>query len=139
MRTVVPSHSFEEHIGEVQLRVVARSLPELFAQAGLALAELMAEQRGNISSESKEAVAIQAPDREALLVEWLNELIFRAETKQKIYDELQIDYLSDRELRAQIRGAFPHGLRTAVKAATFHGLKIAPVGDGYCATVVLDV
>jgi SHS2 domain-containing protein len=139
MGTSVPKYSFEEHTGEVQLRVVAPSLPQLFAEAGLALADLMAEQRSNSSRESTKSVAVYAPDREALLVEWLNELIFRAETEHKIYDDIHITHLSDNQLRAEIRGAFPERLRTSVKAATYHRLKIEPEGDGYSATVVLDV
>ena len=139
MGSSIPTHSFEEHTGEVLLRVVAPSLPQLFVEAGLALADLMAEQRAPSSRESAETVAIRASDREALLVEWLNELIFRAETQQKIYDHIHITRLSDNELRGQIRGAFPERLRTSVKAATFHRLKIQPEVNGYSATVVLDV
>jgi SHS2 domain-containing protein len=139
MGSSVSTHSFEEHTGEVLLRILAPSLPQLFVEAGLALADLMAEQRAPSSRESAETVVIRAPDREALLVEWLNELIFRAETQQKIYDHIHITRLSDNELRGQIRGAFPERLRTSVKAATFHRLKIQPEVNGYSATVVLDV
>ncbi len=136
---VAASHRFEEHTGEVQLHILAPSLPELFAEAGLALAELIAEQRGQSSQEAFEVVEIGAPDREALLVEWLNELIFRGETQRKVYDEFHITSLSDQSLRAEIRGAAPEQLRTAVKAATFHRLEIVPRAGGYSATVVLDV
>lgn len=135
----VPKYYFEEHTGEVQLRIAAPSLPQLFEEAGVALAELMAEQRDNSSAEDTETVALHAPDREALLVEWLNELIFRAETQQKIYRDIRITHLSENDLRAEIRGTFPERLRTEVKAATFHRIKIQPEGDGYAATVVLDV
>jgi len=139
MTDSVPSHSFEEHTGEVQLRIVAPTLAQLFVGAGLALADLMAEQRAPSLRESTETVVVRAPDREALLVEWLNELIFRAETQRRIYDDIHITHLADNELRAEIRGAFPERLRTAVKAATFHRLKIQPEAEGYSATVVLDV
>ena len=137
--TNVPKHYFEEHTGEVELRIAAPSLPQLFEEAGVALAELMAEQWANSSGENTETVAIHAPDREALLVDWLNELIFRAETQQKIYHDIHIIYLSETELRAEIRGAFPERMRTAVKAATFHRIKIEPEAEGFSATVVLDV
>ncbi len=43
-----PQHVFEEHVGEVQIRVEADSLAELFAEAGRALAEL--EQRGQFTA-----------------------------------------------------------------------------------------
>jgi SHS2 domain-containing protein len=136
---LAPRHWFEEHTGDVQLRIVAPALPQLFVEAGMALAELISERRGQSSEQAIETVEVHAPDREALLVEWLNELIFRGETERKVYDEFRITSLSDQSLRAEIRGAAPEQLRTAVKAATFHRLEIATQAGGYSATVVLDV
>jgi SHS2 domain-containing protein len=134
-----PRHWFEEHTGEVQLHLAAPTLAQLFVEAGLALAELIAEERTSASEERTEEVSVQAPDLEALLVEWLNELIFRGETQHKVYHELRVTSVSDRQLRAEIRGTVPDHLRTAVKAATFHSLHILSQPDGYSATVVLDV
>jgi SHS2 domain-containing protein len=111
----------------------------LFVEAGLALAELIAEDRIPSSEEPAEVVEIQAGDLEALLVEWLNELIFRGETQHRVYRELRVTNVSDRQLRAEIRGTRPDHLRTAVKAATLHNLDVSPQPDGYSATVVLDV
>jgi len=134
-----PTHSFEEHTGEVLLKITAPTLPQLFEEAGRALAELMAEQWTDDPAAATELVVVRALDREALLVEWLNELVFRSETRERVYPYLRVTGLTDRELQAQIRGAVPNLLRTAVKAATYHRLQIAPSADGYTATVVLDV
>jgi SHS2 domain-containing protein len=134
-----PTHSFEEHTGEVLLKVTARTLPQLFEQAGRALAELMAEQWTDDPVGANELVVVQALDQEALLVEWLNELVFRSETRERVYPHLKVIEVDHCELQAQIRGAVPNPLRTAVKAATYHRLKIAPTADGYTATVLLDV
>ena len=132
-------HWFEEHTGEVQLHLVAPTLPQLFVEAGLALAELIAEDGIPTSEDPAEVVEIQAGDLEALLVEWLNELIFRGETQHNVYRELSVTNVSDRRLRAEIRGTRPDHLRTPVKAATFHNLDVSLQPDGYSATVVLDV
>lgn len=133
------SHVFEEHTGEVQLRVEAAGLRELFAEAGLALAELMVERLPTELDANEEAVTVAALDREGLLVEWLNEIIFRSETRKKVYTRFEIQGLSDEELRATMRGAAVTELRTAVKAATMHRLRILERPGGYTATVVLDV
>jgi SHS2 domain-containing protein len=134
-----PRHWFEAHTGEVELHLFAPTLLQLFVEAGLGLAELMAGERRRAPTGSAEGVEIQAPDRDALLVDWLNELIFRSETRRKIYDELRITGISDRGLRAEIRGAPPEHLRTAVKAATLHRVHIEEQADGFSAAVVLDV
>lgn len=121
------------------LRITAPTLPRLFEEAGRALAELMAEQWTDDPGAESESVTVRAPDREALLVEWLNELVFRSETRGRVYPYLQVTGLTDSELQAQIRGAIPNPLRTAVKAATYHRLQIASQADGYTASIVLDV
>lgn len=131
-------HWFEEHTGEVELHVEATSLEQLFVEAGLGLADLLADERAGAHS-GPELVELEAVDLEALLVEWINELIFRTEKRQEVYDDFRIDGLFERQLRAEIRGVTPAGWRTAVKAATFHRLRIGREGPGYSARVVLDV
>jgi SHS2 domain-containing protein len=123
----------------VLLKITAPALPQLFEEAGRALAELMAEQWTDDPVAATEVVVVQALDQEALLVEWLNELVFRSETRERVYPYLRVIELDHCELQAQIRGAVPNPLRTAVKAATYHRLQIAPSAQGYTATVVLDV
>ena len=131
-------HEFEEHTGEVRVRLRARSLPELYAEAGRALNDLMAEAQPTADGQP-EHVVVRAADREGLLAEFINELIFRSEMSKKIYSEFAVELLSDRELRATIRGGRATDLRTAVKAATLHDLRIVEEPDGFAASVVLDV
>jgi SHS2 domain-containing protein len=135
-----PGHRFVEHTGEVQLVLEAPSLEALCAEAGRALAELLAgEVPAAAAGEPAEEVTVRAADREALLVEWVNELIFLSEVRKRIYGEFDFESVSEHELVARVRGAEPAHLRTAVKAATFHRLSVAQGPDGFTATLVLDV
>jgi SHS2 domain-containing protein len=131
-------HERREHTGEVELHLEAPRLAELFAEAGRALAELQADDR-RPPDQPPRAVHLAAPDREALLVAWLDELIFLGETTASVFPEPRIDVLSDTALTATVRGLRPEAPRTAVKAATFHGVAIAAGAGGFSATVVLDV
>ena len=69
-----------EHPAEVRLRLRAPTLGALAAVAGGALAELEIGRRPEAGDGAWREIAIHARDREALLVHWLNELIYRAET-----------------------------------------------------------
>lgn len=136
------THQFEPHVSEVQLRISGTGLPELFEEAGYALAELMLGEAPlpQPSPESAgERVTLVAADTEALLVDWLNELIARSDLTKRVYTDLVVDEFQERSLRAHIRGVSPPVLKTAVKAATFHGLELHEHDDGFTATVVLDV
>lgn len=132
-------HLFEEHVGEVQIRVEAPSLAGLFGEAGRALAELQLGTHEDDAPRESEQVTVQAADREALLAEWLNELIFRSETRRCAFTDLEVTRISDRELQARIGGVPIAHPRVAVKAATLHGLRVEEQGGGWTATVVLDV
>jgi SHS2 domain-containing protein len=139
MTTESPRHAFEEHTGEVRLRVEAPTLAGLFEEAARGMAELMLDAGVETAEEPGETVRIVAKDREALLVDWLNELVFLSETRKRIYTDVRVDVASDTVLEATVRGVFPETLGTAVKAATLHGLAIEESPGGYAATVVLDV
>lgn len=134
-----PMHVFEEHVGEVQIRIEAGNLADLFAEAGRALAELQLDAAVGNAPREIEDVIVRAPDREALLVEWLNELIFRSETRHCAFTAFDVTRISDGELQARIGGVGVLHPRVAVKAATMHGLRIEKQPGGLRATVVLDV
>ncbi len=132
-------HAFVPHTGEVRLRLEAQTLAELFVEAGRALAELMLGTTEPDTAKDFEPVRVHASDREALLVEWLNELIFRSEVEKRVFTEFRITTVTDGELAATIGGVEVEALRTQPKAATLHELSICEARQGYTASVVIDV
>ena len=135
-----PSHSFEDHTAEVLLRVRASTLADLYAEAAHALAELLAEDPGSTVLGEPEHVEVRAGDREALLVAWIDELVYRAETTGRVFPVVQVDAVDGQRLEATIRGGPPATWRTAVKAATWHRLRVVDEPDGgLSSTIVLDV
>lgn len=132
-------HEFEEHTSEVKMRLFAPTLPSLFQEACRALADIMAESPPQVGRPD-EPVGLIARDREALLAEWLNELIYRTESEGRLFTAAEVERLSDTELTGKIGGAAVSGLKTQVKAATLHDLTIEPLAqEGWTASVVLDV
>ena len=132
------SHTLEEHTGELKLRIEAPTLPEIFAEAGRALAEAMGAPMSD-GPLVAERIEVDASDREALLVHWLNELVFLSEVEKVVFQQFRIELPSDRRLVASLSGVKVERLRNPVKAATYHGLAISERKDGFVATVVLDV
>ena len=127
------------HTAEVKLRVRGPSLGEIAAEAGRALGRLeLGTDRPAAQGEWRD-LEVHAPDRDALLVEWLNELIYRAETERWVPVEIEVVAATDTALRARARGVTVDETPSRVKAATFHGLRITPVPGGLEAEVVLDV
>jgi SHS2 domain-containing protein len=129
-----------EHTAEVKLRLRGASLAALFVAAGRALATVELGSQPPLRAAGEErTVEVRAADVDALLVEWLNELVYLAETARQVPVEFTILAAGTTELRARVRGV-PVALAPArVKGATFHGLKVEMTPAGWEADVVLDV
>lgn len=89
-------------------------------------------------------VTVSSSDGETLVVDWLNELLYRYETEGFLPVEFDVSVQeSASTLTAVCRGEAVdltrHELRTSVKAATYHGLSVAHNDRGWEIHVVLDV
>jgi SHS2 domain-containing protein len=139
-RAAKAHHAFEEHTSEVRLHLWAPDLVALFEEAALALAELMLAEGPHGELGPAEPIAVRAPDREALLAAWIDELVFLSETRKRVWIRASLTRLEAQELQGTVRGVEPAAIRTAVKAATLHDLHVvACASGGFEATVVLDV
>jgi len=134
-----PPVELMEHPGEVRLRLRAASLGDLAGVAGRALAELELGRTPGPARGPWREIVVAGRDREAVLVHWLNELIYLAETDRWVAVEFSVDRATDTELRMRVRGVSVDEAPSRVKAATFHGLRITSDADGVEAEVVLDV
>jgi len=124
--------SFEvlEHTAEVKLRVRGPSLGALAAEAGRALARIELGDAAPPASGGWRRVELKSRDRDALLVDWLNELIYLAEAERWVGVEFLVDSASDTALTMLARGVPVAEAPARVKAATFHGLHVADRPDG---------
>jgi protein archease len=134
-----PPVELVEHPGEVRLRLRAASLGDLAGVAGRALAELELGRTPGPAQGPWREVVVAGRDPEAVLVHWLNELIYLAETDRWVGVEFTVDRATETELRMRARGVAVDEAPSRVKAATFHGLRITGVAGGVEAEVVLDV
>jgi SHS2 domain-containing protein len=133
------SHQFLEHTGELHLRVRGRFLGEVLSEAGRALAALALRGSPAVPDGAWHEVTVRSSDREALLVDWLNELIYQAESTSEVPTDFEILEVDDRYVRARVRGVVVEQPPALVKAATLHGVTVQPVEGGIQADVVLDV
>jgi SHS2 domain-containing protein len=128
------SYRWVDHTAEIELHVEAPGPERVLVEAMSALAELL--DGGSGDPETRE-VRLERPDLPALLVGWLEEVLFLADTEGFVPDDAQIG-LRGNELHALVRGRRTEQ-RPLVKAVTYHGLEFEPAGDGWRAKVVLDV
>jgi SHS2 domain-containing protein len=125
-----------EHTAELELAIETPAEEKVFADALAALGELLGEEPGGTAA--RHEIRVSAPDRAALLAEWLSELVFLAETEAFVPERVVgLEFLDDSVLATVEgrRGDPPH----LVKAVTYHRLEFRRDGDVWRARVVLDV
>ena len=132
------AYEWIEHTAEVELQIDAHSPREVFEDALAAFAELVADEAEASDDRQRHELRLVAADRASLLVAWLEELIYLAETEGFVPARVARFEAGDSELRAHVEGRAGEP-RPLVKAVTYHGLEFARTGDGWRARIVLDV
>jgi SHS2 domain-containing protein len=133
-----------DHTADLGLRIHAADLDDLFRTAGIGLFDVIVSNREDVAERDREEFTLAADTTESLLVDWLNELIFRAETGHRLFCHFEVRVAQNGlSLSATIRGEpidpARHVLDHEVKAATRHGTKLARGQNGWVAEVILDI
>ena len=132
--------SFEEidHTADRAFRVTGRDMAGLLENAARAMRALDGP-RPTTASPATRTVEVEGVDRESLLVNWLNEILYLEQTHRVTCEGFHIDELNDRRLYARIETRQCDRSYTQVKAVTFHNLKIRETSEGLEAEIVVDV
>jgi SHS2 domain-containing protein len=130
------------HTADLGMEVRGKNISDLFVQAAWSFFDLMIEIQ-HIELKEKREISVEAPDREALMVAWLGELLFQFEAHNLVLGKFQIQSMTATSLQASAWGAlFDPGkqrLKTAVKAVTYHQLRIWEKKGTWHARVIFDI
>ena len=149
-----------DHTADIGIEAYGRDLKEAFANMAYGMFSVIAELDKVGETESRD-IALEAEDREALLVAWLNELLYLFDVEHIIFKRFEISLVEGKsfgELRASpsaSSGQGPgarlraraygetfdpkrHVLNTGIKAATYHTLKVEQE-NGARLRVIFDV
>ena len=130
-----------EHTADAGVIAHGADMKEAFANAAKGLFSLMIE-LDDVAEVVHRDIAVAAPDRESLLVAWLNELIYLFDTENILLKRFDINRLDNTSLKARgygekvARGR--HKLKLGVKATTYHMLKIDE-NNGVSVQVLFDI
>jgi protein archease len=133
-----------DHTADLGLRVFAPDLNDLFRTAAAGLFDVIVANRQDVRIVETEPVRLSADSTEDLLVEWLNELIFRSETRHRLYAQFdvaidQTGHVLDGTIGGEPIDRQRHVLDHEVKAATRHGLSLRRENDDWVAEVIVDI
>jgi SHS2 domain-containing protein len=141
-----PDFSFVEGAtSDLAFEARGETLEALFAAAAEALLAATLANPEDVTAREREPVRLAEPDRELLLLRFLNELVFLRDARGLLLraGALRITSNGEASLEGELVGERiergRHRLEADVKAATAHGLRVERAGAGWRASVTLDV
>lgn len=143
-----PDKRFEflEHTADAYVAAYGKSLEEAFENAALATFEVMTD-TSKIAQTLEDSVEIEAPDEQALLYSWLEQLLINFETKGNLYSGFKISKIEKTQasfgLKARIYGEpynpEKHPTKVGIKAITYHRMEINKKPNKVSVKFILDI
>ena len=131
-----------DHTGDLGVEVFGDTPSSLFQHAGEAFADIVTD-ADSIRPEESRLIRLEAERLDDLLIKWLNEFVFLFDTDgflPKVFDIVSIDpHHIDARVQGEAYDAEHHAIKTPVKGATYHQLKIVRRDGGYMARVIFDL
>ncbi len=128
---------------DVCFRAYGATLDELFANAALAMFEVMVETK-NVEPKIVREIEVKGEDLQSLMFCWLNELLFYVDSEGLVFAKFDVKVdETQMELRAKIFGepidAEKHKPKIDVKACTYHKMGVEKHAGKWMAQVIVDV
>ena len=126
------------HTADVRLRVTADTLENLFRDAVRGMYAVMRGEGG--SAAVRRVIAVdESADTTSLLVDFLNEVLNRAQIGREIFEEIRFTRFEALSLTAELTGTAPAEFEEDVKAVTYHEADVRHENGGWTTMLVFDL
>lgn len=133
---------FLDHPADIGFRAWGSTLERLFENCAYALIAIILDP-AKIHGGEQTILTVEGTDRESLLVNWLNEVLYYVDTKRLAFESFVVEFPSPEQVRAmarfEMRDPLRHPVRLSVKAVTYHQLRVSRMEDEWMAEVYVDV
>jgi SHS2 domain-containing protein len=142
----MPGYRFLGHTADVKIEAYGKTVNEAFQEAARALTEVMTD-TSKIHPIIRRKIEVEAEDLQSLLYEWLEEFIYLFDSEGLIFSEFKVENIQQIEGKLKLNGEAAgeefdeekHPQRTAIKAATYHEMKIKQSPKKTVLEFVLDI
>jgi len=139
------AYHFFDHTGDIGVTLTGRTEAALFVSAALAFTDSITV-LSRVEPRRPEEVAMDAPELDLLLVDFLSELLYRFDTRGWLTRDADVE-IRERDggwaLEATLSGEKldpeRHPIKILIKAVTYHGLQVIERDGEWQANVVFDI
>ncbi len=138
---------YEDHTADVQARCWGKSLEEAYNQTAYSLMATITPNLNKISSKVEKKIKIEAEDKEALLFDFLSELLYIFDVDELVFNTIKVQIIKESEdlyvLNALLSGEkfdiSKHEIGVEVKAITYSFMEIAESKNRVEISIVFDI
>ncbi|OGZ32099.1 MAG: hypothetical protein A2V69_01375 [Candidatus Portnoybacteria bacterium RBG_13_40_8] len=131
------SYEILDHPSDVRVRVFGDTKEELFSNAMRGMNEVL--KSVSLKKAVNQRVVVNSFDLNALLVDFLSEVLYLSQVNKEIYTDIKFNKFSDKELEGELIGNTIESFAEDIKAVTYHDLKIEKKDGLYEATILFDI
>ena len=135
-----------EHRADLKIRVFGKTKEELILNAMLGMEAGLPDdtppegvRRLPSGGKRSRKIKINSTDSNALLVDFLSEVLYLIQTNKEVYDDIKFKKLSDTELEAELFGQKAERFGEDIKAVTYHGLDIRQEAGLWQVMILFDI
>lgn len=128
------------HTADVRLKVIGKTLEELFKQAVLGMMQILKHNANianiNANDANKIKINVNSVDTTSLLIEFLNEILLKSQINKQIYNVSSFRF-QDLSLEAELIGFPIDSFDEDIKAVTYHEAEIIKNKDNNFETIII--
>ena len=137
-----PLFEILEHTADIGLRAHGATPAALFENAAAGLLSIALE-TGTVAEREVREIEAEGADRPALLVNWLEEVLWLVDGEGWLPSRVQVREISETRVtgtaHGESRDRARHRFHIGVKAVTYHQLSIKEENGAWVAEVYLDI
>ncbi|MFH1586906.1 MAG: archease [Candidatus Diapherotrites archaeon] len=138
-------HETFKHQADVGVRGRGKTLEDAFEGAAKAMFSVMVELQ-EVNPEIEVKFAAVGEDRESLLINFLNELLFQIDVNHMLFSEFGVKSIEKKNGEFYLKGSAKgekiserHNIRTGVKAASYSQVFVGEKDGEFVAQCIVDV
>ena len=135
-------YEFFDHTADIGIQASGATLAQLFTRLAQGLMALIAED-SDVQPRSERRIELSAERADALLLVWLQELLFWFSTDRFLPAEYALEQVTSTSLRGHVRGEpfdpARHSQGREVKAITRHQLDVREQDGRWYGQVIVDI
>ncbi|MFB6216053.1 MAG: archease [Candidatus Aenigmatarchaeota archaeon] len=135
----------EEATADIAYEAYGESLEEMYQNAAVALFSVMTD-LDRVEKQQTDVFTVQAEDKEALLLDFLNELLYKWDVENVLFSDFACEVKTEKSgykivTECEGEGFDPdkHEMKVEIKAVTYFDMEVEEEGGVWTARVTLDI